>query len=64
MIRFGGIDEVSADRVRMHFDAEEVAKAVLLGVGDQIEVLEPDSLRQSIFVAARNIVSRNRSSAD
>ena len=64
MIRFGGIDEVSADCVRMHFDAEEVAKAVLLGVGDQIEVLEPDSLRQSIFVAARNIVSRNRSSAD
>ena len=64
MIRFGGIDEVSADRVRMHFDAEEVAKTVLLGVGDQIEVLEPDSLRQSIFVAARNIVNRNRSSAD
>ncbi len=64
MIRFGGIDEVSADCVRMHFDAEEVAKAVLLGVGDQIEVLEPDSLRESIFVAARNIVNRNRSSAD
>jgi len=62
MIRFGAIDEVSADCVRMHFDAEEVAKTVLLGLGDQIEVLEPASLRESIVAAARTIVSREASS--
>ena len=64
MIRFGAIDEVSDDCVRLHFDAEEVAKAVLLGVGDQIEVVEPETLRDSIVEAARNIVKRNRSRAD
>src|SRR5947209_6978830 len=40
LIRYGGIDDVS-DVVRLHFDSPEVAKAFLLGVGDQIEVLEP-----------------------
>jgi predicted DNA-binding transcriptional regulator YafY len=64
LIRYGGIDEVSADRVRLHFDAEEVARAMLLGMGHQIEVLEPESLRESIVEAARNIVNRSRSSAD
>jgi len=64
MIRFGAIDEVSADCVRLHFDAEEVAKMVLLGMGDQIEVLEPAGLRESIVEAARSIVNRSRSSAD
>jgi predicted DNA-binding transcriptional regulator YafY len=57
MIRFGGIDEVSDDRVRLHFDSEEVAKAVLLGVGDQIEILEPPSLRESIVATARRIAT-------
>ena len=64
MIRFGAIDEVSADCVRLHFDAEEVAKAILLGMGDQVEVLEPAGLRESIVDAARSIVNRSRSSAD
>jgi len=57
MIRFGGIDEVIGDRVSMHFDAEEVARAVLLGVGDQIEVLEPQSLREGIVATARRIAT-------
>jgi predicted DNA-binding transcriptional regulator YafY len=57
MIRFGGIDEVSKDRVGLHFDSEEVAKAVLLGVGDQIEILEPQSLRESIVATARRIAT-------
>jgi predicted DNA-binding transcriptional regulator YafY len=56
-IRFGGIDEVSGDRVRMHFDAEEVARVVLLGVGDQIEILEPPSLRESVVATARRIAT-------
>jgi predicted DNA-binding transcriptional regulator YafY len=55
MIRFGGIDAISGDRVHLHFDAEEVARAVLLGMGDQIEILEPQSLRESIVATARRI---------
>jgi predicted DNA-binding transcriptional regulator YafY len=57
MMRYGGIDEVVGDRVRMHFDAEEVAKTVLLGVGDQIEILEPRSLRESVIATARRIAT-------
>jgi predicted DNA-binding transcriptional regulator YafY len=63
MLRFGGIDAIENEnnghvRVAMHFDAEEVARAVLLGLGDQVEVVEPQSLRHSIVEAARGIVSR------
>ena len=57
MIRFGAIDEVIGDRVSMHFDAEEVATTVLLGMGDQIEVLEPQSLREAIVATARRIAT-------
>jgi predicted DNA-binding transcriptional regulator YafY len=64
MMRYGAIDEVQGDRVHLHFDAEEVAKTVLLGMADQIEVLEPAGLRESIVESARNIVNRSRSSAD
>jgi predicted DNA-binding transcriptional regulator YafY len=38
MIRFGGIDEISGDRVTMHFDTEEVARINLLGFGDAVEI--------------------------
>lgn len=58
MIRFGGIDDVDGERVMMHFDAKEVARAVLLGVADQIDVLEPPELRDEIIATARTIVSR------
>jgi predicted DNA-binding transcriptional regulator YafY len=64
MMRYGAIDEVEGDRVHLHFDAEEVAKTVLLGMADQVEVLEPAGLRESIVEAARSIVNRSRSSAD
>ncbi len=57
MIRFGGIDEVTGDIAHLHFDAEEVARTVLLGVGDQVEVIEPQSLRESIVATARRIAT-------
>ena len=57
MIRFGGIDAIDGDRVRLHFDAEEVARTVLLGMADQVEVIEPQSLRESIVATARRIAT-------
>jgi len=57
LMRFGAIDEVDGERVRMHFDAEEVARAVLLGVGDQIEIVEPQSLRENVVATARRIAT-------
>lgn len=57
MMRYGGIDMVEGDRVHLHFDAEEVAKTVLLGVGDQIEILEPQALRESVIATARRIAT-------
>jgi predicted DNA-binding transcriptional regulator YafY len=63
MIRFGGIDNVTEEaglaRISMHFDTEEVARAVLLGFGDRVEVLAPPSLRDGILAAARALLSRS-----
>ncbi|HUP47461.1 MAG TPA: WYL domain-containing protein [Thermoanaerobaculia bacterium] len=64
MIRFGAIDRVSEEaggqvRVDMHFDAVEVARAVLLGQGEAVEILEPSSLREEILAAARAIAARS-----
>ena len=61
MMRFGAIDAVDGDRIRMHFDSEEVACAVLLGFGDEIEVIEPDALRQSIVDAAWRVINSSKS---
>jgi predicted DNA-binding transcriptional regulator YafY len=63
LIRFGGIDDVVQERdgsvrLSMHFDTEEVARAVLLGFSDHVEVLEPAALRDSILAAARAVVAR------
>jgi predicted DNA-binding transcriptional regulator YafY len=68
MMRFGGIDNIVEDedsRVRMflHFDAEEVARTVLLGFADQVEVLEPAALRDSIIAAARTVLATAERSA-
>jgi predicted DNA-binding transcriptional regulator YafY len=63
MIRYGGIDAVEGDIVHLHFDAPEVARTVLLGLADQVEILAPDSLRDAVVELARNIVSRSKSSA-
>ena len=64
MIRWGAIDKVEGEVVHLHFDAPEVALALLLGMGDQVEVVEPPELRESIVESARRIISRSRSSAD
>jgi predicted DNA-binding transcriptional regulator YafY len=53
MTRYGGIDRVDGDRIEMHFDAEEVARVTLLGLGRDVEVLAPESLRDAIVAEAR-----------
>jgi predicted DNA-binding transcriptional regulator YafY len=60
MIRFGAIDGIDGDRIRMHFDTREVAQAVLLGFGDAIEVMEPGELRDAIAEAAQRVASLYR----
>ncbi|HUJ14795.1 MAG TPA: WYL domain-containing protein [Thermoanaerobaculia bacterium] len=57
MMRYGAIDAVEGDVVRLHFDSADVARIVLLGMGDQVEVLDPPSLRESIVAAARAIIT-------
>lgn len=61
MLRFGAIDGVTEDgeriRIALHFDAEEVAHAVLLGFGEAVEVLEPLPLRDSIVATATRIAT-------
>jgi predicted DNA-binding transcriptional regulator YafY len=50
MIRYGGIDSITDDerpgwhRVTMHFDAAEVARFTMRGMGEAVEVLEPEGL--------------------
>ncbi len=68
LMRFGGVDQITDEgdgRVRMalHFDAEEVARAVLLGFGDQIEILAPAALRDNVLQTARAIVATEVRSA-
>jgi len=60
MIRFGGIDDVANDRVTMHFDSEEVARITLLGFGDRVAVIEPESLRMAIAHEATRVVDSYR----
>ncbi len=68
LMRFGGIDKIDEEddgrvRISMHFDAEEVARAVLLGFGEQIEILAPVALRDNVLQTARAIVARGKRSA-
>ena len=58
MIPYSGIDSIDGDIARMHFDAEDVALATLLGFGDAIEALEPAALREKIVAAARGTIGR------
>jgi predicted DNA-binding transcriptional regulator YafY len=50
MIRYGGIDSITDDerpgwrRVAMHFDAVEVARFTMRGMGGTAEVIEPEGL--------------------
>jgi predicted DNA-binding transcriptional regulator YafY len=58
LIRYGAIDSIDGDIVRMHFDAEWVALSTLLGFGDAVEVIEPVSLRDKIIEAAKATIAR------
>jgi predicted DNA-binding transcriptional regulator YafY len=64
LVRFGAIDEVTPDerdgsnRIAMHFDAPEVARAFVLGLGDAAEVIEPPELRASVREAAQRLINR------
>lgn len=63
LTRFGGVDKVEEEkdglvRVAMHFDAEEVARAVIAGFGDQVEVIEPAALRAGVVNFARATINR------
>jgi predicted DNA-binding transcriptional regulator YafY len=43
--------------VSLRFDAEEMACEYALGFGTQLEVLEPQTLRERVLAAARSVVS-------
>jgi predicted DNA-binding transcriptional regulator YafY len=58
MLRYGGIDRIDGDRIHLHFDSPDVARATLLGLGTSVEVLEPASLREAIVEAARAVAAR------
>jgi predicted DNA-binding transcriptional regulator YafY len=64
MTQFGGVDEIADDersgwkRLAMHFDAEEVARVTLLGLGTAVEVIEPEGLRDLIVAEARAVAER------
>jgi predicted DNA-binding transcriptional regulator YafY len=58
LIRYGAIDSIEEDIVKMHFDAEFVAIATLLGFGDAVEVLEPVELREKLAAAAKAVIAR------
>jgi predicted DNA-binding transcriptional regulator YafY len=59
MIRFGAIDSVEGEHIRLHFDTEETARHSLIGFGASVEVIEPQSLRDAIRETARSIVERD-----
>ncbi len=58
--RIGEVGEPDADgwvEVSLRFDVEEMACAYALGFGTQLEVLEPESLREKVVAAARGVVA-------
>lgn len=55
-MRFGAIDSIDGDVVRMHFDSEKAALVNMLGA--DTEVIEPLELREKMLAAARTILER------
>ena len=58
VMRYGAVDSIDGDIVRMHFDAEYVALATFLGFGNAMEVVQPAELREKIVAAAKAILKR------
>lgn len=58
-------DEDGWVKVSIRFDVEEVACEYVLGFGAQIEVLEPEALREKVIASAESVISfySKRSSA-
>lgn len=54
--RTGEPDEKGWVEVSLRFDAEDIACEYALGFGTQLEVLEPDALREKVLKAARSVV--------
>jgi predicted DNA-binding transcriptional regulator YafY len=59
MVRFGAVDGIEGEQVRMHFDNEDAARHSLVGFGASVEVIAPQSLRDAIRETARSIVDRD-----
>jgi predicted DNA-binding transcriptional regulator YafY len=44
-------------RVAMRFDVEEMAVEYALSFGSKMEVLEPETLREKVIAAAKNVIA-------
>lgn len=53
----GDVDSEGWVEVRLRFDVEEMACEYALGFGTQLEVLEPEALREKVAQAAREVVA-------
>ncbi|HET9528905.1 MAG TPA: YafY family protein [Blastocatellia bacterium] len=56
VVEVGQPDETGWVRVSLRFDVEEMACGFVLSFGPQIEVLEPESLREKVIEMARSVV--------
>jgi predicted DNA-binding transcriptional regulator YafY len=55
------VNEGDRVRVKIRFDIEEEAVQFVLSFGGEVEVIEPDQLREKVLVGARRIVQNSRS---
>jgi predicted DNA-binding transcriptional regulator YafY len=61
--RIERVEEIGADGwrdVRLRFDVEQMAVEYVLSFGPEIEVVEPDSLREKVVELAESVIAANR----